>query len=245
MGQEVDFLPDSYHRNQRRREKKIWRCSLAVMFLALIVLGTTGQRRELIHLQQNRCDLQKQVSDATAQLAKPDELRKEMAHLDAKADLVTHLRLRVPTTRILAAVANSLPRFVALTEYRSTRDTIDSKSSSRPQPPKKKQDEANTPEKQPEQLDLEQTQENAQRTGLFVSLVGIAPDDVAISRYLATLEATGIFDEVQLLYTDQHAHGDHRLRKFEVRLRVKKPLDSGQDSENTKQNTQENTQKTA
>ena len=165
----------------------------------------------------------------TEKLNGAEDLCRKIDHLDAQADLVSHLRLRTTNTRILAAVTNSLPKFVTLTELRSYHDKI---AASRTSNETNDQNDANITEEQPaKRLDLEQLRREEEENALFVTFSGIALDDVAIAKFLVALTETNTFDDVQLRFTDQHVFRDHQLRNFGTRLRVKKS-GTGQDPSN-------------
>lgn len=221
MTQIINFLPDSYHRRRQKQRKRIWRRGVFVVFVALIAAGALGQWRSRLRLESTRDGLQRQVSDVTARLADRGELQRQVEQLDFEADLIAYLRVRIPPTRVLADVVDSLPKFVALTELRAEYDRTSAETSRRTQT---SPSTAETEEhRSPAEIDFEEIRQEFDRQALFVTLAGIAPDDMAIARFLKTLERTNTFDRVQLLYTDRHSVRDLSLRKFGVRLRVKRP----------------------
>ena len=70
--------------------------------------------------------------------------------------------------------------------------------------------------------DLESLLKRTEETAQFLSLSGMAPDDGAIAQYLGALQESGLFSDVTLEFTDQHAVSDQFVRKFGVRLRLNK-----------------------
>ena len=220
MIQTIDFLPTSYHQKRQAHQKTLWRRGVFFVFMALIAAGAFGQWQSRLRLQTTRDGLRKQVADMTIQLAGRDALERKIEQLDCQADLIACLRVRTRPTHVLAAVVSSLPKFVTLTELRAAYDA-NASSALRPSPTDQQQTEA--AQKSAAQIDLDRLKEDARQNSLFVTLAGIAPDDVAIAHYLVTLQETNTFDDVQLRYTDQYSLRDHSLREFEIRLRVRKP----------------------
>lgn len=220
----IDFLPASYRQMRLRKQQRVWRrCALGAL-LVLIVAGALGQRQTRAHLDQTKDKLRAHADRMAAQVGDPEKLKQEIVRLDEEANLLAYLRLRVPSTRILAAVTNALPQYVTLTEFHLQFEAL-------PPPPGRTQQAAAppvnqpaTPEKKsPEQLDLEALRKMSEETGLVVLLQGVAPDDIVIAGYLATLQQTGVFAEVSLQNIDQELVNRAEMRRFKARLRVKSP----------------------
>ena len=74
------------------------------------------------------------------------------------------------------------------------------------------------------QLDMQQLREQMNSHDLKIQLTGTAPDDVAISSYLAALEQTGIMKNVRSIYTDHYLFCDGELRKFVIEPVIRKPV---------------------
>jgi Tfp pilus assembly protein PilN len=218
---EIDFLPASYRQNQVKRRRKTWRGGVVVAFVALAALGTFAQYRIHRRLEASRELMQSHAEQMTSQLENADELYRRIRDLDAKANLATRLRVRVAATRILADVTGALPDFVSLTEFRVNVETSNAKAEEKPQRGKAAQKAAT--DVSPQAADLARLVEIERRSTHVVSLRGLAPDDVAVSKYLAALEHTNIFDRVQLLFTDHSTIRGHELRNFGIQLRVRKP----------------------
>ena len=193
MIQTIDFLPTSYHQKRQTQQKTIWRRGVFFVFVALIAAGAFGQWQSRIRLQTTRDDLRKRVADMTIQLAGRDALQRNIEQLDFQANLIAGLRVRTRPTRVLAAVVGSLPEFVSLTDLRAAYDAHAS-SVLHASPTDQQQTEAE--QKSAAQIDLDQLKETTRKNSLFVTLAGIAPDDVAIAHYLVALQDTNTFDDV-------------------------------------------------
>jgi Tfp pilus assembly protein PilN len=192
-----------------------------VLTLVLLMsLGVFGQFQLRSRLIVRRDLIRAQAAQMTAQLAAPDNLRTQIQRLDTRADLLAELQLHPAPTRLLAAVANSLPASVSLTACRLSRE-----ASGVQLPAEKKSGRRNAAASdiQPEAKDLQVLKEQSLQEDLFLTLDGLAPDDVSVSQYLAALQETGLFAEVRLAFTDHHRRGEYDLRCFAVRLRVRDP----------------------
>ena len=118
------FSARQFYRKQQRRNRKIWRRGVLAVFQALIGVATFRQHRSPYELEANRDRLRGNTAEMTSKLNGAEDLCRKIDHLDAQADLISHLGLRTTNTRILAAVTNSLPKFVMLIELRSYHDKI-------------------------------------------------------------------------------------------------------------------------
>lgn len=231
LPQEIDFLPASYHQAQERRRIKMWRGTIVGIALLLSLLGSAQQYYRHLELAATRDTLEQQVLDSFAQLQGGDAKRRQIDNLEAQANLVTLLRLRVAPTRLLSATVECLPEFVSLIEFRVERGRTSTASSKRSRTGRPKAAGSADEEKSAAQLDLEQLLSERSQTTLCVTLTGIAPDDLSVSHYLAALEATGLFDSVQPLYTDETEYRELPMRVFSVRLTVRRP---GQDAKGSR-----------
>jgi len=218
MVQDVDFLPVSYRHERERGRKKISRRVVLVVFLALIVAGTHQQRKRQTSLQAQRDRMQNQATQMLSQLEDPDALRAQTHQLEVQARLLTLLRARVPPTRILTAIANGLPKYVSLTSCHVTQATSKERVPQKLASPKP---DAASGSKTPEEQDLQTLCDARDQSFVHVQLEGLAPDDLAVSSCLAALQATNLFDEVQLIYSDTQEYAETTLRSFEIHLRLR------------------------
>lgn len=219
MPPQIDFLPKSYHDRRQRRHRSLWRQGMLSIVALLVVAGVWGQKQRLKRLDQDRIQLLAQAQAMQSQTSEAAALRREIEQLDARANVRALVRLRVPATRILAAVTESLPAFVALAELRTAWEPD--------QPPAQRSTKgaaaASAGGSRPAASELELLRQELVQNRLTVSLVGTAPDDVAIAAFLTALGRSSVFEEVRLVYAvEEHERGYSR-RRFDIKLRVRRP----------------------
>jgi len=221
--QEVDFLPETYHKRRRSRRIKVWRGSLLATAVLLSLIGSAQQYWRHRELSSTRDMLQQQVANSFSQLGGAEAKRRQIESLKAEADLVAHLQICVPPSRLLHVVTANLPPNVSLTQFALSRSPI-ARNSTRQRPSRRSPaaDQAED-QKSPAQRDLEKLQSERQTSVLRVTLKGIAPDDLSVSAYLAGLQQTAMFDHIQPLFTDEIEYRDLQLRVFSVLLDVRSP----------------------
>ena len=218
MVPQIDFLPATYHVQRQREHKTLWRRMTVLFFLTLAVLGTWQQRTLRTKLESRRDELRARAEGLLQSLPVEAKLDQQLRELETQAQLLTTLEFRIPTTRLVAALTNSLPEFVSLSECQAEAGLIEgavvanaplaTPSANKEKPP-------------PFEADLTELKNASSRTTTMLTLTGFAPDDSAISRYLVQLKETGLFERVTLAYSGQHRVRDEALRTFQVRLQVK------------------------
>lgn len=214
---EIDFLPAGFHDRRRQRRARGWRWGFAAAFVGLAGLGLAGNRLQHARLEAARDQLAPQaraVADLDRQTA---ELHTRIESLGLKADLRARLRLRPATTRLLAAVTAPLPEHATLTDLHLVEEVSPDGAAAAPPAPQA----SGQPPLPPVKQDLDRLTTASGRR-LMLTLRGVAPDDAAVSDYLAGLGRSGLFDQIRLLFTDRHDHHGHDLRSFSVELRVRR-----------------------
>ena len=228
MIESIDFLPADYHRKRQRSRKTYWRSAVFAVFAMLVGAGAVRQRLNQRKLEATRDRLQRQADQMISQLQSTDVLKKQIKRLEIQSELIATLRYQAVPTRILQAVTNTLPKYVRLTRIQWGREKKAQQVRGRVQHLRRsKQKSKKQADKPPQQLDLEQLWSVNRNTQLAVAVEGVAPDDVAISQYLAALQTTGALRSVQLLFTDRYVDRGLSLRRFGIRLLVRRVGSAG------------------
>jgi len=227
MIESIDFLPADYHRRRQRSRKTYWRSAVFFVFILLVGAGAVRRHLNRCQLEATRDRLQRQADRMVSQLQSADALKAEIRRLETRSAVIAMLRYRAASTGILQAVTNTLPRYTRLARIQLGREKITKQIRSRVPRSRRTGRKSGQADKSSQQLDLEQLKTADRDTRLFVTLEGIAPDDVAISQYLAALEATGVPQTVQLLFTDRYVDHGLPVRRFEIRLRVRRVGSTG------------------
>ena len=220
MVPQIDFLPATYHVQRQREHKTLWRRMFVFFFLVLAVLGTWQQRDLRRKLEARRDLLQSKAEGLLQPVKEQSRLEERLQELETRALLLTTLELRVPMTRVLAAITSSLPEMVSLNDCQAEtalKETSPLRSGQMPPLPVANKDKKPSPI----EADLAELRNAARLSATMLTLSGIAPDDLTISQYLVALRETGLFERVTLSFTGQHLVREENWRKFEVRLQVK------------------------
>lgn len=216
---DIDFLPADYVCVQTTRKNNNWLRGLFVAVLALMVVGWVAQQRAIHELSTRRHRTQQQATAMLSQLESEDQLRLELKQVENKQRLLNGLRAQVPATRWLVAIVGALPAQAAITEIHSEVDE-GADLNVRPEPNgQAKPDSAQSLDII--QQDLDRLAKLTPRRSVMISVRGSAADDLEVSRFLTVLNQTGLFERVQLLFTDQDTRQEQTLRTFAIRLRTR------------------------
>lgn len=217
----IDFLPATYHVQRQREHRALWRRMMVLFFLALAVLGTWQQRQLRSKLELRRDELRARAEGLQKALPMEAELDQQLRDLETRALLLTTLEFRIPTTRLLAGLTNSLPEFVSLSECSAEVGLMEGAAQPNALPAVANGSKEKPP---PLEADVSELKAATSRLTTMLTLTGFAPDDFAISSYLVQLKNTGLFERVTLAYSGQHHVRDEAMRTFQFRLQVKNPL---------------------
>ncbi len=216
----IDFLPATYHLQRQREHKTLWRRMMVFFFLALSVLGTWQQRQLCRKLELRRDELQSKAQGLMQAVPAKSKVTQELKDLETKSLLLTTLELRVPMTRVLSGVTKSLPEMVSLNECQAEAGLMESSGAALPAAILAQTSKEKPP---PFEADLTELRNATSRSATMLTLGGIAPDDLAISKYLVALRETKLFERVTLAFTGQHQVRGENWRNFQIKLQVKKP----------------------
>ena len=216
----IDFLPATYHLQRQREHKTLWRRMMVFFFLALSVLGTWQQRQLCRKLETRREELQAKAQGLMQSVPAKSKVTQELKDLETKSLLLTTLELRVPMTRVLSAVTKSLPEMVSLNECQAEAGLMEISGAAIPAAIPAQISKEKPP---PFEADLTELRNATSRSATMLTLSGIAPDDLAISKYLVALRDTKLFERVTLAFTGQHQVRGENWRNFQVKLQVRHP----------------------
>lgn len=216
---DIDFLPADYVCVQTTRKNDTWLRGLFVAVLALMAVGWVEQRRSLRELIARRDRAYLQVKSVLSQVQAGEDLKHQLQHVHNRTHLLHGLRSHARPTQWLTAIAGALPKQTVIHEIHSELDEEATPTSQQALPTAAKTGTGALTS--PLLHDLNRLSLQTPRRGLIISIRGAATDDIEVSTLLKALHQTGLFERVQLLFTDQHIQGDRTLRAFAIRLRTR------------------------
>lgn len=215
---DIDFLPADYVCVRTTRKNDTWLRVVFVAVVGLMALGWWEQRRSFRELVACRDRAQTQLAAMISQLESADHLRGQLKQGENHHRLVKGLRLQPSPSRWLTAVVDALPAQTMLTEVHA--EAVDGGTKANPEAGIESQSVQRTMA-EPIHHDLRRIAKETPHRSLQISIRGAAPDDLDVSAFLRDLHRTGLFETVQLVFTDHQPRSERLQRSFAIRLRTR------------------------
>ena len=216
----LDFLPEDYVEKKAQQ-----RANVICLCLFLVVLAGVGCGFAITEKRQGQIDVR--VEDVSQQMRKASESLKQLDVLEGKrnemmkkATISASLMEPVPRSLLLATTTNDLPDGVSLSEFKLVSKDVKSQaktSNSRTTRSRNKKSRRPTGAKGEED---KQTIEPA-KWETTIEIIGISPTDNEVSRLMANLNKSirsGLFAEVNLIYSEEHEVQEENVRKFKLEV---------------------------
>lgn len=196
---QIDFLPPRYRERRTARNSHLWRLLVLAAFGAAVGAAAVGQQ-----MLKRSAAAQVEAVDEQHALAQVRNnqfatLQRELAEVRASAQLYAYLKHPWPRTRILAMLAEALPREVALTDVSITRESLDdAQHNDNARPRRRREAEELDPGLLPSQRDLAQLREEFDKRRSIVRITGQTSSIDMLNQYIARLAASPLVARAEL-----------------------------------------------
>lgn len=220
MSNNTSFLPEDYlARRAERRTNLISLVLFAVVMLGVILaFAVTNQKWSQVKQDQMTINSSYQtVAEEIRELTELEEQKNEMLH---KAELAAALVERVPRSILLAELINRMPDRLSLLEFDLSSEKI-KPAIQRPTSKDKDSDRLGAQRAKTKEEAAEDGKKiRPPRYKVSISLVGVAPSNMEVSRYLAELNSYPLFENVTLEYSEEKEIEGQVMREFEIQLKL-------------------------
>ncbi len=184
--------------------------------------------RQWSHVRKARASINTQYEDAAAQIKRLTELERQRDQMLTKARLAAALVERVPRSILLAELINRMPSRMGLLSLSLRSDRL------KPVRPRQQGGVSRlrgpTRAKTRAQLAAQQggakeKQIDVPRYRVKLKIVGVAPTDIEVSRYIAALNAHPLLTQVTLQYSEERKLEGSRMRQFEISMELNNAVD--------------------
>ena len=224
----VSFLPEDYvSRRIEMRTNVICLSLFGIVLFAVIgaYMVTAGQRSSVLNKQQ-------QINDEYAEAAKRigllDELQSQKKEMERKAVLTATLIEPVPRSNLLAELINRMPSTMTFEELemKSTKIAPENPLASSQKgtalaAAKKnaaKKDDKDNKKNMPKKIEVP-------RVRVTLSLIGLAPTDIQVAQYMASLARCNLLQEVDLVFSEEARLTDESMRRFRIDMQINPNVD--------------------
>ena len=206
----VDFLPEDYV-----AAKSHARANLLCFGLFLVVMVGIGwafvinqQRDAEVALLDEKVN--ETILRENRKLTRMRELNQKKASMLEKARVTGLLLQRVPRSLVLAELTNAMPKQCSWVRWKLTSVKARQRKSRRKLSRLQARLMARRAAEQPEQMTVKLTIE------------GISPTDIEVSKFMTAIKSCPLFDNVNLISTEEHKREQEILRRFRVQIELAK-----------------------
>ena len=218
MTNNASFLPEDYLDQKAEQRTNL----ISLVLFAVVMLGVflaflfTNEKRSEVKSDQEVINARYQ--EAAQQITELVELERQKGEMLQKAELAAALVERVPRSILLAELINRMPPRLGLLQLHLSSEKIriiptversGTGSLRSPQRGKTREEAATEARKvQPPKYQVE------------LVLVGVAPTDLEVSKYLAECNAYRLLQDVTLKYSEAKEIEGREMREFRLRMKL-------------------------
>ena len=195
---ELEFLPSWYPQARRRRRLLLIQAWGTLLVLVAVGAWTALARHNVAHAAKSLVVVDRQLAQSELELVQLQEQLRLKGQLELQRQIVSRLGLPLETSRLLHTLDGLMPKEMSLVELNVDTDEHVARAA----------------------MAVRQVQQSAgaieMDRRLNVRLVGVAPSDLDLANFLASLTGVPFFDNVTTTYSKDKTQGGHVLREFEV-----------------------------
>lgn len=219
---ELSFLPDDYlERKARRRTNAI--CAV-LFFVVISAIGGafTVTERSMREIDQQHADVTQQYTEAAKRIVQVQQMQEKQRTMAHQAELTASLLEKMPRSFILAEITNDIPTGVSLLDFTLSSTVLNRQAAPPPQTAFERRQAqvgggtvnqiAGIAVAQPRMYDV------------LMKLSGVAGNDVQVAAFIAKLNSSAKFQDVNLIFTDEYKaneeSAERKMRKFEIEMKL-------------------------
>jgi len=212
------FLPVEYTEQRRDKRTHILAMLLFITVMGGVVSAFVWKRTEWRKIEQIRQQVESRYESAGIEVAQLMILQQAQQATIEKAELAAALVEKVPRSILLAELINHMPPGLGLHELKLESTRIIAKPDPKDRNQNKGRSATRTAEaKGPPTAPVYDTR---------LSLTGFAATDVHVSEFLAALNDHVLFQDVNLVSSQENISDNQVAREFKIRMTLRREADS-------------------
>ena len=211
----VDFLPEDYVDRKAQQRTNILCLSLffVVMSVLAATLAITEKRQRNMNLREER--VRDKFVQAGENLKQVQLLEQKKRQMMQKAQVSVSLMETVPRSLLLATVTNNLPSGVSLLAYDlKTKVVKPTTSTSRLIQSRNKRKARSQGAQATEKSSIPVPE----KVNTSIEIEGLAGSDLQVARFIANLNVSVLFEQVNLIFSEEHDYEGEALRRFKIMI---------------------------
>jgi hypothetical protein len=217
----ASFLPEDYLIQKAERRTNLISLTLfgVVMIAVIGAFFVTNRKARLVKQQQETVNGQYQQK--ALQIQEFKQLEKQKNEMLNKAELAGALVERVPRSILLAELINRMPAKLALLEFELKQEKL--KPAAQAAADKDAKGRLATAAKAAkaktkQQADDKVTRIEPPRYKYLISMLGVAPTDLEVSKYMEELDGYVLLKDVVLEYSEEKEVDGRTMRQFKINM---------------------------
>ena len=237
MSNNNSFLPEDYIAQAAERRTNIVSLVLFGVVMTAVFGAFLVTNQQWTQVRREQIRIHSETEQAAGDIRKMQDLDKKREQMVEKADLAMTLIEPVPRSVLLALLVNAMPERLSLLDFdlksqeikvsrkAGDKDAADGKKPA-PTAPKaatrgKTKSEADAASKEAK----DEPKVEPVRYLIAISMTGVAPNDLDVSRYMNALSAIAVFKGVHLDTTEEKEVDGMVVRQFRISMRIEPDAD--------------------
>lgn len=213
MGKNSSFLPEDYLDRKIAARTNLICIALFLVMIAAIGAAFYVQSRQDDGTRAELTRVNDTFSDRALQLRQIEQLQDRKHQMIGKAQIVQQLVERVPRSIILAEMINHMPGTLSLLELNLETKIL--KPGARPRDAIERDRLTRGEQDQEESGEV-----TIAPREITIEVVGVAPDDNAVSEFMENLSINPLFIGVGLEYTERYTIEGNDMRRFRIVMQL-------------------------
>ena len=215
------FLPDDYVAKKTERRTSILNLALFSIVMVGVLTAFLFTNSQWKQVRSDEQAITTRFEQAAQQITELRDLEQTRRQLMDKADLAQALVERVPRSILLAELINRMPPRLSLIEFALGSEQI--KPIRRNDPSGQAGRLGNAPQRG---RTVEQAAREAParpeptRYLISIAMTGVAPTDLDVSRYMASLNAFDLLHAVRLEVSEEKEVDGRSMRQFRITMKI-------------------------
>ena len=213
----ASFLPEDYLDERAERRTNLISLVLFGVVMITVFAAFLVTNREWTQVRAAQEAINSQYQLAARKIDELTELEQQREQMLNKAELAAALVERVPRSILLAELINRMPPRLSLLEFELKSEKV---RAPRKLPNTRRVGRQSGPKRAPtrEQAAAEQQKIDVPRQVVMISMVGVAPTDVEVSRFISALTSYSLLSNVTLDYSEEREMEGRMMRRFAIKM---------------------------
>jgi Tfp pilus assembly protein PilN len=216
----ASFLPEDYLEQKAERRTNVICLTLFAVVMVAVFGAFLVTNRQWTQVRAAQHSINGAYQEAAMQIEQLTELETQREQMLHKAELAASLVERVPRSILLADLINRMPPRLSLIEFTLTSEKIVVTSKNPVQTGGTGRLGSGKPQRAPTKEDVVEQSRRIEPTRYMarVTMTGVAPTDLEVSRYMAELNAYSLLHNVALEYSEEHEIEGQKMRQFRIKF---------------------------